>query len=161
MVYFVPTETRAIALTIDDGVDPETTPLILEVLKAHNSTATFFLVSNSIEGNEYLIQQILAEGHEIGHHMTQDEVTVALEQEDLRQKFNVRPPTPWSSFQSHHLVSSRLGPLQRLGSGTHFGTRLPGRLGVGGTPGHPHCLSSRHGHLHQLDGGAGQRGGSA
>jgi len=88
IVYFVPTRERAIALTIDDGVDPETTPLILDELRAHGAHATFFLVSHSLPGNEALIERILSEGHEIGDHMTEDEVTVRLDDEALAAKFN-------------------------------------------------------------------------
>jgi len=88
IVYFVPTRERAIALTIDDGVDPETTPLILDELRAYGARATFFLVSHSLPGNEALIERILSEGHEIGDHMTEDEVTVRLDDEALAAKFN-------------------------------------------------------------------------
>jgi len=88
VVYFVPTDERAIALTIDDGLDVETTPAILDVLDAHQVTATFFLISNTLAGKEQLLHRILAAGHEIGHHMTQYEVTVSLSDEDLRIKFN-------------------------------------------------------------------------
>jgi peptidoglycan/xylan/chitin deacetylase (PgdA/CDA1 family) len=87
VVYFVPTEARAIALTIDDGLDAETTPLILEVLKAHDVRATFFLVSNSLPGNEVLVERILNERHEIGHHMTRDRVTVKLAHDELEASF--------------------------------------------------------------------------
>ncbi len=88
VVYFVPTEVKAIALTIDDGLDPQTTPLILDVLKKHNVQATFFIVTNTLPGNETLLLRMLDEGHEIGHHMTEDEVTVALSDEDLSRKFH-------------------------------------------------------------------------
>jgi peptidoglycan/xylan/chitin deacetylase (PgdA/CDA1 family) len=88
VVYFVPTQERAIALTIDDGLDAATTPQILDVLSEHKVSATFFLVSNSLLGNEALARRIVKEGHEIGHHMTEDEVTVALDEEELTAKFD-------------------------------------------------------------------------
>jgi peptidoglycan/xylan/chitin deacetylase (PgdA/CDA1 family) len=88
VVYFVPTDARAIALTIDDGLDPETTPQILDVLEKNDATATFFVVSHSLPGNEALAQRMLAAGHEIGNHMTEDEVTVRLDQDELATKFN-------------------------------------------------------------------------
>ncbi len=88
VVYFVPTEEKAIALTIDDGLDPATTPAILDVLKKHDVRATFFIITDTLPGNELLLMRMLAEGHEIGHHMTEDEVTVALSEEELREKFN-------------------------------------------------------------------------
>ncbi|MEM8769727.1 MAG: polysaccharide deacetylase family protein [Pseudomonadota bacterium] len=87
IVYFVPTDAKAIAITIDDGLDPETTPIILDVLAAHDVQATFFLVSDSIAGNEALLYRMLEEGHEIGHHMTEDVTTVALSDEDLSDRF--------------------------------------------------------------------------
>lgn len=87
VVYFVPTAEPAIALTIDDGVDAATTPLILDVLHEHDATATFFLVSNSVSGNEALVGRIVAEGHEIGHHMTEDQPTASLPPEELTEKF--------------------------------------------------------------------------
>jgi peptidoglycan/xylan/chitin deacetylase (PgdA/CDA1 family) len=88
IVYFVPTDFPGIALTIDDGIDPKTTPAILEELREHGVTATFFLLSESIEGNETLLRRILDEGHEIGHHMARDEVTVDLPPDELRRRFN-------------------------------------------------------------------------
>ena len=88
VVYFVPTDSQALALTIDDGVDPETTPILLDVLKTHGIHATFFLVSDSIAGNEPIVERMLAEGHEIGHHMTEDRTTVALDDETLTASFN-------------------------------------------------------------------------
>ncbi len=87
IVYFVPTEAKAIAITIDDGLDPETTPIILDVLAAHDVKATFFLVSDSIAGNEPLLERMLAEGHEIGHHMKADVTTVSLSDEELIDRF--------------------------------------------------------------------------
>jgi peptidoglycan/xylan/chitin deacetylase (PgdA/CDA1 family) len=88
IVYFVPTTSPAVAMTIDDGLDAETTPLILKTLKAHGASATFFVLSDSIAGHEVLLQRVLYEGHEIGHHMTEDEVTVSLKPAAMAQKFH-------------------------------------------------------------------------
>ncbi|NJL84573.1 MAG: polysaccharide deacetylase family protein, partial [Chloroflexaceae bacterium] len=52
VAYFVPTQQRAIALTIDDGPDGKTTPAILQVLGQYQAKATFFLISSRIAGNE-------------------------------------------------------------------------------------------------------------
>lgn len=57
-----------IALTFDDGPNPDTTPKILDVLKAHNAKATFFVLGSKIAGNEALIKRILNEGHQLGNH---------------------------------------------------------------------------------------------
>jgi cellulose synthase/poly-beta-1,6-N-acetylglucosamine synthase-like glycosyltransferase/peptidoglycan/xylan/chitin deacetylase (PgdA/CDA1 family)/spore germination protein YaaH len=57
-----------IALTFDDGPDPEWTPAILDILKAKNIKATFFVIGENAEANPGLITRILAEGHELGNH---------------------------------------------------------------------------------------------
>ncbi|MGZ3775590.1 MAG: polysaccharide deacetylase family protein [Pseudobdellovibrionaceae bacterium] len=57
-----------IALTFDDGPNAATTPLILNVLKAHNAKATFFVLGDNIKGNEALLNRMLQEGHHIGNH---------------------------------------------------------------------------------------------
>ena len=87
IVYFVPTALCAIGLTIDDGPDPDTTPAILDALARHGATATFFLLGDSVAGNESLVRRMLSDGHELGHHMTEDEVTVRLSDAELERKF--------------------------------------------------------------------------
>jgi cellulose synthase/poly-beta-1,6-N-acetylglucosamine synthase-like glycosyltransferase/peptidoglycan/xylan/chitin deacetylase (PgdA/CDA1 family) len=57
-----------IALTFDDGPDPEWTPAILEILKAKHVHATFFVIGENAEANPGLIAQIIADGHELGNH---------------------------------------------------------------------------------------------
>ena len=57
-----------IALTFDDGPDPEWTPQILDILKAKHVHATFFVIGGNAEAYPDLIQRILQEGHEIGNH---------------------------------------------------------------------------------------------
>ena len=41
---------KAVAITFDDGPDPEWTPKILDVLKRENASATFFLIGIQAEG---------------------------------------------------------------------------------------------------------------
>ncbi len=57
-----------IALTFDDGPDPEWTPKVLDVLKRENAQATFFLIG--IQGDKFsgLVKRIYSEGHTIGNH---------------------------------------------------------------------------------------------
>lgn len=59
---------KAVALTFDDGPNPNTTPVALELLKKYNAKATFFMVGRSVAGNEEIIKQVVAEGHQIGNH---------------------------------------------------------------------------------------------
>jgi cellulose synthase/poly-beta-1,6-N-acetylglucosamine synthase-like glycosyltransferase/peptidoglycan/xylan/chitin deacetylase (PgdA/CDA1 family)/spore germination protein YaaH len=57
-----------IALTFDDGPDPQYTPQILDELKQANAPATFFVVGLSGELHPDLLKREIAEGHEIGNH---------------------------------------------------------------------------------------------
>jgi len=59
---------KRIALTFDDGPQSETTPRVLAILKKYNAHATFYIVGSHVEGNESIIKQIVAEGHELGNH---------------------------------------------------------------------------------------------
>ncbi|MFC5471669.1 polysaccharide deacetylase family protein [Cohnella suwonensis] len=57
-----------IALTFDDGPDPEYTPKLLDLLKKHGAKATFFVVGENAERHPELISRIHAEGHILGIH---------------------------------------------------------------------------------------------
>jgi cellulose synthase/poly-beta-1,6-N-acetylglucosamine synthase-like glycosyltransferase/peptidoglycan/xylan/chitin deacetylase (PgdA/CDA1 family)/spore germination protein YaaH len=57
-----------VAITFDDGPDPEWTPKILDILKAANAKAAFFLVGTNAEHYPGLVRRIVDEGHEIGNH---------------------------------------------------------------------------------------------
>jgi peptidoglycan-N-acetylglucosamine deacetylase len=59
---------RAITLTFDDGPNPEYTPQILNKLRQANVKATFFLVGSRVKQHCSVVQQIVAEGHELGNH---------------------------------------------------------------------------------------------
>ena len=59
---------KKLALTFDDGPDPEWTPQILDILKAKHVPATFFVIGANMEAHPGLVQRILAEGHEVGNH---------------------------------------------------------------------------------------------
>jgi peptidoglycan/xylan/chitin deacetylase (PgdA/CDA1 family) len=77
-LYSVPTAQRAIALTFDDGPDRAHTREILDVLAANDVRATFFLISERVTDNEALVTAIVAEGHELGNHLTRDEPSIRL-----------------------------------------------------------------------------------
>ncbi len=65
-----------IALTFDDGPDPEWTPKILDVLKEKNATATFFLIGIQTDKYSGIAKRIYREGNTIGNHtFTHPDVT--------------------------------------------------------------------------------------
>ncbi len=56
------------ALTFDDGPDPEWTPQVLDVLRRHGVPATFFVVGRRVASHPGLVRRQLDEGHEVGVH---------------------------------------------------------------------------------------------
>jgi peptidoglycan/xylan/chitin deacetylase (PgdA/CDA1 family) len=44
------------------------TPQVLDILKAENVPAAFFLIGKNIQGNEDLVKRLVNEGHVIGNH---------------------------------------------------------------------------------------------
>jgi peptidoglycan-N-acetylglucosamine deacetylase len=57
-----------VALTFDDGPDPDWTPKILDVLKREHAPATFFLIGIQTDKFSGLAKRIYNEGHTIGNH---------------------------------------------------------------------------------------------
>ena len=86
VVYYVPTEQPVVALTIDDGPDATVTADILDLLAAHGARATFFVLTDNVPGNEHLLHRMVNEGHELGNHLTADEVSVDLPAADFAAK---------------------------------------------------------------------------
>lgn len=68
VVFRMPARIRAVALTFDDGPDPDHTPRLLEILAEHSARATFFLVGERAERHPELVRRIAAEGHTLGNH---------------------------------------------------------------------------------------------
>ena len=56
------------ALTFDDGPDPEATPAVLDALDAIGARATFFMVGEQAEVHPGLALEVAERGHGIGLH---------------------------------------------------------------------------------------------
>lgn len=64
----VETKLPFVALTFDDGPHPANTPRLLDLLKAKNVKATFYVVGTNAKRYPEIMRRIVAEGHEIGNH---------------------------------------------------------------------------------------------
>ena len=64
----LPGDVPEVALTIDDGPDPEVTPQVLALLDAHQVQATFFCVGERIRRYPELAREIVRRGHAIENH---------------------------------------------------------------------------------------------
>lgn len=63
-----PTDRPRVALTFDDGPDPATTPLLLELLRREQIPAAFFFVGAAARRYPELVARAAADGHLIGNH---------------------------------------------------------------------------------------------
>ncbi|HEU4623040.1 MAG TPA: polysaccharide deacetylase family protein [Burkholderiaceae bacterium] len=59
---------REIALTFDDGPDPEITPRVLDRLDAVGARATFFCIAERAARHPALCAEIVARGHSVQNH---------------------------------------------------------------------------------------------
>jgi peptidoglycan/xylan/chitin deacetylase (PgdA/CDA1 family) len=64
----ISSDRKVVALTFDDGPNPDATPLILDTLKKKGVRATFFILGSHAERWPDLVRRISAEGHQIGNH---------------------------------------------------------------------------------------------
>ena len=66
--YIGNTDEKVLYLTFDAGYENGCTAQILDVLKANDVPAAFFLVGNYIEKNPDLVRRMVQEGHTVGNH---------------------------------------------------------------------------------------------
>lgn len=57
-----------VAITIDDGPDPEVTPRVLDLLDAAAAQATFFCIGRRARAAPALCREIVARGHRVENH---------------------------------------------------------------------------------------------
>jgi len=76
------TESTGVALTFDDGPDPNYTPKILELLRKNNVKATFCLVGIQVEEFPQLVRDIVADGHTLCNHTWKHDTGLGKKPED-------------------------------------------------------------------------------
>jgi peptidoglycan/xylan/chitin deacetylase (PgdA/CDA1 family) len=57
-----------IAVTFDDGPDPDVTPKVLDILDAHRAKASFFVIAEKAAEHPALVREIVKRGHSIENH---------------------------------------------------------------------------------------------
>jgi len=103
------TTEKMIALTFDDGPGKFTVP-ILELLKEHNITATFFMEGSQVEDYPQIARQVFDAGHEIGNH--------TYTHFDFHQKKNATPE------RLVHELAQTESALKRALHNANFHTKL-------------------------------------
>jgi peptidoglycan-N-acetylglucosamine deacetylase len=66
--WSIPSETRNVYLTFDDGPTPGVTEFVLDALGKFNAKATFFCIGSNVIKHPLLYRRILDEGHRTGNH---------------------------------------------------------------------------------------------
>jgi peptidoglycan-N-acetylglucosamine deacetylase len=109
------------ALTFDDGPNPEYTEQLLDLLKKYDAKATFFVVGSKVKKNPDVIKRMHHEGHTIGihhyHHVSswilspfqlkkQLKLTEMAIQECTNEKVLFYRP-PWGHFNLFTLLFSK------------------------------------------------------
>lgn len=59
---------RGVALTFDDGPDPQVTPRVLDLLDRYQARATFFVIGAKAARHPELVRELAARGHTVGNH---------------------------------------------------------------------------------------------
>ncbi|MGL4314213.1 MAG: glycosyltransferase, partial [Sphingomonas sp.] len=68
VVSHVGARPHMVALTFDDGPDPEWTPQILDILERMHVPGTFFVIGENALQHPNILNRIIAGGNEIGNH---------------------------------------------------------------------------------------------
>jgi len=76
---------KYIAMTFDDGPQPQNTPRLLDMLRARNIKATFYVVGRNVDLYPQIVRRAVAEGHEIGSHSYTHRLFSKLSDSEIRE----------------------------------------------------------------------------
>ena len=68
LVWRMPSRSKVLYLTFDDGPHPTITPFVLDTLRQYRAKATFFCIGKNVESYPGIYAQIMFEGHAVGNH---------------------------------------------------------------------------------------------
>lgn len=86
--YYWNTTNNKILLTIDDGPLLKNTETILTLLNNYQIKALFFVVGGNCVKNPSLINEIIAEGHEIGNHTFNHRIPAKISSSELNNEID-------------------------------------------------------------------------
>jgi peptidoglycan-N-acetylglucosamine deacetylase len=82
----VRTSRPVVALTFDDGPDPDETPAMLDVLEKHGARGTFFMLGEAAVAHPNLVARVAGAGHAIGNHTWDHPSLPRLEEQERREQ---------------------------------------------------------------------------
>jgi len=75
-----------IAMTFDDGPNPQLTPRLLDILKERGIRATFFVVGKNVAEYPDIVRRMSSEGHEVANHSWSHPALTRLGAESFRKQ---------------------------------------------------------------------------
>jgi peptidoglycan/xylan/chitin deacetylase (PgdA/CDA1 family) len=82
----VSTSDPVVAITFDDGPDPEVMPRLLSILKRHEARGTFFMLGESARKYPELVKEVASAGHAIGNHSWDHPSFPAISRQERRRQ---------------------------------------------------------------------------
>jgi len=118
---------KKVAISFDDGPDPEWTPKILDILKKYDVKGAFFMIGEVAQDNVGVMQRVYREGHEIGNHTythpdiseisdRQIDLQLTLTEKLFASKLGVRPIyfRPPYSIDQEPDTNDQAAPVDRI-----------------------------------------------
>lgn len=115
----IPTEHKVVAMTFDDGPNPDATPELLDIFGAVSGQATFYMVGEQMQKSPELVKAVAERGHEIGNHsfshphlpqLGEQDVLAELERTDrlIRELSGQAPQTFRPPYLDHNEETQRI-----------------------------------------------------
>jgi peptidoglycan/xylan/chitin deacetylase (PgdA/CDA1 family) len=114
------TQTRALALTFDDGPNDPWTFRLLDVLAKHSVTATFFMVGKYVDQRPDIARAVADAGHAIGNHTYTHPNLIFQSEWQVRDEIS----------RCDRALSDAVGEKRTKLFRPPFGGRRPGTLGI-------------------------------
>ncbi|KAG9257967.1 putative polysaccharide deacetylase [Emericellopsis atlantica] len=103
VLFEVNTSEKIIALSLDDAPSAHTEE-ILDILKANNAHATFFVIGGQVEGREHILRKLISRGHELGNHAMHDEPSKNLSNEELESQLLAVKAQLTAAYEAEHQI---------------------------------------------------------
>lgn len=116
------TDIKEMALTFDDGNDPIKVRAIVNKLNNHDVDATFFFVGTFIANNKILINEMIADGHEIVNHTFSHKDLVKIDNQSIQNEIEN------TKYHYNKVTNKKMLPLIRPPYGS-FDDRVLEELG--------------------------------
>lgn len=129
VLFHIPTKRPILALTLDDAPS-KSTAAILEVLRANDVHATFFIIGSYVEDRKDVLEDAVRQGHELANHAMHDEPSWRLDMSELREHVvqtqrkiqHIYRPSSSSSSQQSNSTTLMPSPAQYFRPGSGFFT---------------------------------------